>query len=185
MKRSVILLIVAAGLLASATAAFAKAPSGAVFTTYSDGSGVNVNNFDYPTDVYLDGGPGANAPASAAALPEGDYVFQVTDPSGKTLLSSDSPECRTFHVDAAGLISGVGDAEGCGHLTGVDVDHGALTVQLWPFDATPNGGGVYRVWVTPLDQFDAEGGKYFGFTPSASKTDAFKVAYAGGGGPPD
>jgi len=183
-KRPFILLIVAAGLLVSTTAAFARAPSGAIFTTFSDGSAVNANHFDYSTDVYLDGGPGANAPARAAALPEGDYVFQVTDPSGKTLLSSDPPECRVFHIDATGLISGVGDPEGCGHLTGVDVDHGALTVQLWPFDATPNSGGVYKVWVTPLEQFNAESGN-FGFTPSASKTDAFKVAYAGGGGPPD
>jgi hypothetical protein len=180
MKRPVMLLIVVVGLLVSTTAAFAKVPSGAVFTTFWDGSRVNANNFDYATDVYLDGGPGANAPADAAALPAGDYVFQVTDPSGKTLLSTDAPECRTFHVDEEGLISTVGDPSGCGHVTGYDVDHGAVTVQLYPFDDTSNAGGVYKVWVTPLEQFDPAGGKYHGFTPSGSKTDAFKVVYQGG-----
>jgi hypothetical protein len=179
MKRLILGLAVAAGLTVSSAAVSAQAPPGAVFTTVADGTQVNANVFEYGWDVYLDGGPGPNAPADAAALPAGDYVFQVTDPSGKTLLSSDAPECRTFYVDEAGLISGVGDAGGCGHATGYDVDHGAVTVRLYPFDETSNAGGVYKVWVTPLDQFDPVGGKYHGFTPSVSKTDVFKVVNAG------
>ena len=134
-------LAVVAGLILSSTTALARAPSGAVFTTLPDGSQVNANIFEYEWDVYLDGGPGPNAPADAAGLPAGEYVFQVTDPSGKTLLSLDPPECRLFYVDESGLISGVGDPGGCGHSTGYDVDHGAATVQLGPFDPTPNAGG--------------------------------------------
>jgi hypothetical protein len=176
MKRPIVVLVVA-GLILSSAAAFARAPSGAVFTTTADGSRVNANIFEYEWDVYLDGGPGPNAPADAAALPAGDYVFQVTDPSGTTLLSLDPPECRVFHVDDSGLITGVGDPGGCGHATGNDVDHGAVAVQLWPFGQTPNAGGEYKVWVTPVGQFDPAGGKYHGFTRSASKTDAFKVLY--------
>ena len=60
---------------------------GAIFTTMPDGSRVNANIYTNAYDVYLDGGPGPNAPPGAAGLPEGDYYFQVTDPSGKKLLS--------------------------------------------------------------------------------------------------
>ncbi|MGD0765779.1 MAG: hypothetical protein ABR978_05675 [Dehalococcoidia bacterium] len=185
MKRPIVVLVVVAGLILSSAAAFARAPSGAVFTTTGDGTEVNANIFQYQWDVFLDGGPGPNAPADAAALPAGDYVFQVTDPSGTTLLSSDPPECRVFNVDASGLITGVGDPGGCGHATGYDVDHGAATVQLWPFDQTPNFGEVYKVWVTPLQQFDPANGGHYGFSSSDSKTDVFKVLYPGGSPNPD
>ena len=63
--------------------------SGAIFTTVSDGTVVNGNTkYESKCEVYLDGGPGPNAPAGAAGLPAGDYYFQVTDPSGKKLLST-------------------------------------------------------------------------------------------------
>ena len=35
---------------------------GAIFTTLSDGTRVNANIYDYEDDVYLDGGPGPQAP---------------------------------------------------------------------------------------------------------------------------
>lgn len=89
MRKRTILLI-AAGLLC-AIPATANALSGAIFTTLENGSRVNANIFEAQEDVYLDGGPGQNAPAGAAGLPEGDYYFQVTDPSGKVLLSLDPP----------------------------------------------------------------------------------------------
>ena len=180
MKRLFMVLAAGAGLMLSSTAVFAQGHPGAVFTTAWDGAQVNANHFEYGSDVYLDGGPGPNAPAHAAALPAGDYVFQVTDPSGKALLSTDPPECRTFHVDEAGLISGVGDAGGCEHATGYDPGRGAVTVQLYHFEDSPNAGGVYKVWVTPVDEFDPAGGGYYGFAPSESKTDNFKVVYSGG-----
>ena len=62
----------------------AHAPSGAIFTTLPDGSEVNYNIYAAKEDVYLDGGPGVGAPQDAAGLDDGRYVFQVTDPSGKT-----------------------------------------------------------------------------------------------------
>src|SRR6476659_6824945 len=98
--------------------------SGAIFTTTADGSRVNANIYAAKEDVYLDGGPGQNAPAKAAGLPEGDYYFQVTDPSGKTLLSLDPVECRSFHVSADGVIVAANRGPGgCEHLTGIDQDH--------------------------------------------------------------
>jgi len=73
---------------------FAEGPepqrlSGAIFTTTPGGDIVNENvRYTNKEEVFLDGGPLPNAPGHAAALPPGYYYFQVTDPSGKCLLSS-------------------------------------------------------------------------------------------------
>jgi hypothetical protein len=163
-------------------------PAGAIFTTVAGGTEVNYNIYAAKEDVYLDGGPGNGAPQEAAGLDDGIYVFQVTDPSGKTLLSTDPAGCRQFHV-LDGIIVDVQPAEdfGCEHKTGLDADHNAVTVQLLPYDDTPNPGGEYKVWVTllghyqcaDLSQVDCTGGRIkgvaHGFVPKYSKTDNFKV----------
>jgi len=170
----------------------AAAPSGAIFTTLADGSAVNFNNYASKGDVYLDGGPGPGAPATAAGLDDGVYVFQVTDPSGKTLLSQDPAVCRLVRV-IDGLFTVI--VSPCSHATGVDVDHGAETVQLMPYADTPNPGGEYKVWITSVSDFvtgclalgvptdqavnvadcGISGGNKHGFVGGASKTDNFKV----------
>jgi len=178
----------------SAVGLRAHAPSGAIFTTVADGSEVNFNHYPSKEAVYLDGGPGVGAPQHAAALDDGPYVFQVTDPSGRTLLSSDLAECRQFTVSGGVIVSTAPSS--CGHATGIDQDHaaaGAITVQLFPFDDTPNHGGVYKAWVTPREDFLAgcaalgvpdglavvdcgrNAGNLHGFIPAHSKTDNFKV----------
>jgi cysteine-rich repeat protein len=152
---------------------------GAIFTTTADGSRVDANIYTAKEDVYLDGGPGPGAPPGAAGLPEGDYFFQVTSPSGQTLLSSDDVLCRRFHVNADGVVDAIYEGpNGCQHLAGVDQDHpelGAITVQLFPYDDTPNPGGEYKVWITPIGEYDESSSQFFGFSPSASKTDNYKV----------
>ena len=188
---------VALGLLALcsvlAVRVTAHAPSGAIFTTVADGSEVNFNHYAAKEDVYLDGGPGPGAPQHAAGLTDGQYVFQVTDPSGKTLLSTDIAECRQFTVTDGIIVSTAPSS--CPHATGADQDHPpAITVQLFPYNDTPNNGGVYKVWVTFREDFLAgcaelgepnglsvvdcgpkTGGNAHGFIPSHSKTDNFKV----------
>lgn len=148
--------------------------SGAIFTTDVTGEPVNLNHYAAKEDVYLNGGPGINAPDDAAGLPTGTYYFQVTDPSGKTLLSTDAVTCRQFTVDASGVITGVTGP--CPHATGADGEDGGATVQLFPYLDTPNNGGVYKVWVTPITDLDcdAPGNKHC-FVPHHSKTDNFKV----------
>jgi len=159
----------------------AHAPSGAIFTTVADGSEVNFNQYPSKEAVYLDGGPGPGAPQTAAGLDDGVYVFQVTDPSGKTLLSTDAAACRQFTA-AGGIIVSTAPSP-CPHVTGTDIDHGATTVQLMPYKDTPNAGGVYKVWVTRVEDYacplnlvdcNARGAKH-GFIPAHSKTDNFKV----------
>jgi hypothetical protein len=169
--------------------------TGAIFTTIFDGSEVNVNQYASKQDVYLDGGPGVGAPDTAAGLPDGTYVFQITDPSGKTLLSSDAAKCREFVV-VGGIITSVVAAGGCEHNTSTNVTNGGITVQMFPFDDTPNNGGVYKAWVTTETNFlagctalgvsngldvvdcgfaNGQNGSKHGFIPSDSKTDNFKV----------
>jgi hypothetical protein len=150
---------------------------GAIFTTVVDGSEVNYNIYGAKEDVYLDGGPGVGAPATAAGLPDGIYVFQVTDPSGKTLLSTDIASCRRFTI-SGGIITTANP--GC-HNFGQDKDHGATTIQLMPYNDTPNHGGEYKVWVMNQDYYPqncmntVDCGRSHGFINRYSKTDNYKV----------
>ena len=166
----------AAATVATALPASAAGLSGAIFTTDASGVPVNLNIYAAKEDVYLNGGPGINAPVGAAGLPAGTYSFQVTDPSGKTLLSTDPVSCRQFTVDASGVIQSVAAGGACAHNTGVSGDDNGITVQLFPFADTPNNGGVYKVWVTLTSSLncDAAGNKHC-FVPGDSKTDNFKV----------
>ena len=187
-------------MLTGAVASAMGGPTGAIFTTVPDGSIVNENvHYNAKIEVYLDGGPPPNAPADAAGLDEGMYVFQITDPSGKVLLSEDPSMCRVVEVDESGLIVRLVDPsevtavpgilagyEGKGknavalydpchiqdepdgvagpsgrHDTNTDVDHGelgAIVVQMMPFLDTPNPGGVYKAWMTPLTAYEAKNG---------------------------
>src|SRR5260370_4803496 len=118
---------------------------------------------------------------------------KFTDPNGQTLLSTDVVSNRRLHVSASGVIDAYTGFGGPLHPTGIDQDHpelGAITVRLanatCPTDYldTPNGGGVYKVWVTPVADFTGDptlvdnncgNGCFHGFVPSKSKTDNFKV----------
>jgi hypothetical protein len=161
-----------------ATAAPPIQLSGAIFTTDASGAPVNLNIYDSKEDVYLNGGPGINAPDDAAGLPAGTYSFQVTDPSGQTLLSSDDVSCRQFSVDSSGVIQSVAPSGSCAHTPGIDGEDAGITVQLFPYNDTPNIGGVYKVWVSPTNLLDcdAPGNKHC-FVPRYSKTDNFKVRH--------
>jgi hypothetical protein len=164
--------------------------SGAIFTTISDGSEVNFNHYADKADVYLDGGPGANAPVGAAGLPDGNYVFQVTSPSGKKLLSTDPAACRVFKVSGGVIVDVSPSDPSCAHNTAVNITTTpagvtSITVQLIPYLDTPNPGGVYKAWVTPIEDYLCDltlvdcgfkaGSNVHGFVPSDSKTDNFKV----------
>jgi hypothetical protein len=151
---------------------------GAIWTSTSDGTTVNANIYAAKTDVYLNGGP-QNC-GTSNGLPDGDYYFQVTDPSNATLLSTDAIRYRQVQV-VNGVIAGVsGDGN---HAEGAAGCKGGLPVQLMPFDDTPNNGGEYSVDFAPKVEVDA----CEGFSPDAttlnfmtdcrvsSKNDNFKV----------
>ncbi len=162
--------------LSAASAAPVAQLSGALFTTDVTGVPVNLNHYADKRDVYLNGGPGINAPVDAAGLPAGTYTYQVTDPSGRTLLSTDPIACRQVTVDASGRFTSVAPSGACAHATGVDGEDGGITVQLFPFADTPNNGGVYKAWITPTSALACESrSSKHCFVPADSKTDNFKV----------
>jgi len=129
-----------------------KPITGAIFTTDSTCTEVNVNIYDHKADVYIDGGP--DHPGSAG-LPDGSYCVQVTDPSGQTVLGLSDPAAVTV-VE--------GEFVECYQLTAI-LKTGSSGFTVPGFDDTPNPGGEYKVWVST----DCE------FANNTSKTDNFQV----------
>jgi len=166
-----VLLLISSGFMFNAmpqARAGVESLSGAIWTSDPHGERVNGNLYTNPRNVYLTGGPHK---LGAAGLPDGTYYFQVTDPAGKTLLSTDHISKRRFEV-MNGYVSSI---DGGTHNFNLDTTRGyGIVVQLWPFAFTPNKGGEYKVWVTMVASYSAGQGT-FGFISSLSKTDNFKV----------
>lgn len=127
---------------------------GAIWTTDVSLT-VDRNIYYNKCDVYLNGGP---IKQNQPGLPDGDYYYKVTDPSGAVDLSENvKPLTDRLVTVVNGKFSGV---------------------QLCPFEDTPNPGGEYKVWLTSVDNYNL----YGGFIPEWCKTDNFKVK--GGEVPP-
>ncbi len=166
--------------------------TGAVWTTAADGQKVNANLYDQkcppspdpcvvpPLVPFLNGGPNFASPTRW--VPDGFYYFQVTDPPGKTLLSCPSEDiaARKFRVwtDGTGRkhteypLADNPDP----HITCQDSLSGNITIALGPMLDTPNNGGVYKLWITRVSDYNpSDPQAKLGFIPSCSKTDNFKV----------
>jgi hypothetical protein len=126
--------------------------TGAIFTTDSTCTGVNLNSYPDKDEVYIDGGP---AHPGAAGLPDGSYCVRVTDPSGQTVLGQSDPGAVT--------VSG-GEFVECYQLTAI-LKTASSGFTSPGFDDTPNPGGEYKVWVSTDCNFDN----------NSSKTDNFQV----------
>jgi hypothetical protein len=138
---------------------------GAIFTTDSTCSGVDLNIYADKHDVYLNGGP---AHPGAQQLPDGQYYVQVTDPSGSVLLGTSLGSGNpTPFVVSGGVI------QGCYQLCAIVISGGSSDPDpTCGFDNTPNPGGEYKVWISNESSF----------TNNSTKTDNFK-APPGGGSP--
>lgn len=180
LPRGLVAGLACAGLLAAGPVA-AHSITGAIYTSLAGGETVNGNNYEFKSEVYLNGGPN-NAQCNSGALPDGDYYFQVTSPDGNTLLSSDAIADRKFEV-AGGVISTNLGTHSSGANTGPCE---GIAIQLIPYADTPNNGGVYKVWVTRVGDFEAfctsaaclepgDPASLGGFEPGHTKTDNFRV----------
>ena len=133
---------------------------GAIFTTDSTCSGVDLNIYLSKSDVYLDGGP---AHPGAASLPDGSYYVQVTDPSGACVLGTSvgsgnpTPFVVSGGVAACLQLCTLTNGPGACAANGVDPTCG--------YNDTTNPGGEYKVWVSTVSTFDN----------NSTKTDNFKV----------
>src|SRR5215470_14319315 len=167
-------------LLFAAQPASAQNFSGSIFTTFADGATVNGNNFPSKDAVYLNGGP---QNTHSNGLPPGTYYFQVTDPSGAVLLSTDDITCRQVVVGigsggqgvfqgapaipvpgaCAASDGGLGNFHANGAIN--PANGGSIPIQLCAQSGcpagspdyldTPNHGGEYKVWLTPVADYDA------------------------------
>lgn len=140
--------------------------NGAVYTT--DINGVAKDSFPTGPEVYLAGGPTPSAGCSGVGLADGLYYFQVTDPSGATLLSGDRLPDRVVRV-----VGGVFDSASSTHAV-ANGPCGSKVVQLFPFIRAPNGGGEYKAWLTPVASH-VPGGPNFGFLSDKSKAAFFRL----------
>ena len=166
------MLSIALQYVAAAAPQGALAISGAIYTSNFDGTDVNENLYDSKADVYLTGGPCQGG----SHLDEGDYYFQVSNPNAGDLLSTDAIGDRFFSVGANGFISSTSShlthAVGCAGVTGI-------TIQLLPYDDTPNPGGEYKLTVATAEsveecpEFEDEGFVICG--DAEQKSDNFKV----------
>src|SRR3954452_15535989 len=123
--------------------------TGAIFTTDSTCTGVNVNIFTDKGAVYIDGGP---SHVGAAGLPPGSYYVQVTEPNGTVLGTSVGAGNPTPFVVTAN-----GEPAGCYQLSAILIKQSNSAPG---YDDTTNAGGEYKVWVS-MDST---------FSNSASKT---------------
>jgi hypothetical protein len=149
--------------------------NGAIYTTTFDGQSVNENTFSTKDAVYLSGGPQNQ---NTNGLPDGTYYFQVTDPSGATLLSTDLAVCRQLLVAFGKVVAAEGPA--CQHSTGIpNSANGTVPVKLAPFGDTPNSGSEYKVWLIRQGAGTtiAADGMHLNFSPANAKTDNFKVLF--------
>lgn len=162
--------------------------SGAIQTTFEDGTTVNGNIYPSKDKVFLNGGPQNQ---NAAGLMNGVYFFQVTNPNGHVLLSTTNAMDRLVKV-TNGRFAGRCKPDGTlldnpvsphRNAASVNPANGSLGVQLAPFLDTPNNGGEYKAWVM-LRKLDGSSKIYaepasdnihVNFLNRYAKTDNFKV----------
>jgi hypothetical protein len=160
--------------LALGTALRAAPLPGAIFTTDSTCSGVDLNIYGDKHEVYLDGGP---SHPGAASLPDGSYYVQVTDPSGACVLGTSigAADETPFHVSGNG--TNIPCIQLCSVLINTALDPtcagGGVTDPNCGYNDTANPGGEYKVWVSTESSF----------TNNTTKTDNFKVRAGGGTNP--
>jgi hypothetical protein len=131
---------------------------GAVFTTDSTCTGVDLNIYASKDAVYINGGP---AHPGAAGLTDGSYCVQVTDPGTATVLGTSAP--------GAVIVSGGEFVQNPDTLQGPCYQLSAILTKASDgtpgYDNTTNQGGEYKLSIST----DCT------FTNSYTKTDNFKV----------
>lgn len=169
-KSHALLGAIAGFMLLSGSVVQAAGIQGAIYTSLEGGGAVNANLYDAKEDVYLNGGPSNYPQCNGGELEDGDYFFQVTNPSGSVLLSSDDIQERKFRAAGGAIDEYLG---GTHHVSPNTDGCGGISIQLYPYDDTPNNGGVYKVWITRVAEY-APGTANHGFS-GATKTDNFRI----------
>lgn len=195
-----------AGLLSFAAVGSVTAGSGAVSTTDNagwtdtydsytnvacfNGHGVDCNIYADKRDVWFSGLP------ISAALGAGDYYFAVLSPGGQpdpNDCSSNvsngyeanlSDACQTNNTGAGddwtNRVFAIDDTGNLSYSGTHDFDSVNNEIQLFPYDDTPNNGGVYILAVCQLPDTTTSPPGGPGVDAHDCKYDAFKVSPEGG-----
>jgi uncharacterized protein (DUF2141 family) len=151
---------------------------GSLTTTNSGGAPQDL--FLGRSEAFLAGGPFAEPCYAWSFLSDGLYYFQVTDPTGRKLLSTDPISERAVRVQA-GVVSSY---EGTTHSVGGWNACGSLAVGLMPFRQAPGCTGAYLVWLTPAENLAGQpeevdpicgDGCFHGFRPELSRAFVARV----------
>jgi len=160
-------------LLCLAVPALAQVP-GSVTTVNAGGAPQDL--FLSHEELFLGAGPTAEPCAAWDYLWDGLYYFQVTDPTGLDLLSTDPVAERAVTI-RGGVIASY---EGTTHALGGVNACGSRAVGLMPFAAAGSRcPGGYLVWLTPAAAYEGDptqvhsvcgDGCFHGFRPELSRT---------------
>jgi hypothetical protein len=179
LRATVIAGITAVSLSTTLAVTLAASFGGAVYTTDSAGAAVNNNTFNGAGAVYLNGG--LNVLDGSSLPPNEIFYFEVTNPSGKILLSKDRAACRQVMTNSSGRIASVVPDSTCpagAHPVGTQDGFGGITLKLGPFEQTPNKGNEYKVILVrknhPSVVVGADG-KVLDYSMSIAKSSGFKV----------
>jgi SdrD B-like domain/Prealbumin-like fold domain len=154
--------------------------SGSIGTVASASPARPQGVFGRREDVFLAGGPLTSPCFFPAYLPDGKYYFQVTDSTGKTLLSTDVVSERAVTVKG-GVI---GSYDGKTHTVDGKTACGSLAVNLMPYADAGSQKAAYVVWLTSAANFDGSAaavdnicgaGCFHGFHADLSRTFGFRV----------
>lgn len=152
--------------------------AGTVTTVSAEG--VPQDAFDSLEAVFLGAGPTQEPCPASSYLSDGLYYFQVTDPTGLELLSTDVVSERAVMV-RGGVIASY---EGTTHVTGGVNACGSRAVSLMPYASAARCSTAYLVWMTPAGAFEGSpdqvdfvcgDGCFHGFRPELSRTFMVRV----------
>jgi hypothetical protein len=162
-----------------------------VNTACLNGQGVNCNIYNDKRDVWFSGLP------VQASLGAGTYFFAVLSPGGQPnpndcapLKNNGDPANLSDTTPCETTNTGAGDTwqsrrfsvDGSGNITYSgphDFDSTNNKIQVFPYDDTPNPGGVYILAVCKLPSSPTPPPGGPGVAPRDCKYDAFKVRSAG------
>src|SRR5215471_7102744 len=153
---------------------------GSISTVGSGNPASAQSLFGRREDAFLAAGPLTTPCFFPAYLTDGKYYFQVTDPSGATLLSTDVVSERAVTVKGGVLFS----YDGKTHTTDGKTACGSLAVNLMPYADAGSQKAAYVVWLTPAANFDGSAsavdsicgaGCFHGFHAEQSLNFGFRV----------
>lgn len=136
----------------------------------TNAQGMPESCFTSPSQVHFYLGPALTNCTTNPPV-DGDYYFQVTDPSGVNLLSTDPLQDRRFSVRGGRIATGNGV-----HVTLNSAPcPSSRILSVAPFGMSVSAMCQYKLWVTPVWEYHLKPAGFHGFVPHRSLAQNFVV----------